>query len=297
MSGRDLTKIMEMLKSGVDRVAGEKEMKDYLNAVSRFPDYSPANCLLISMQMPDASLVAGYSTWKKDFGRSVRRGERGIRIVAPSMHSREVYDDSEGMYRTVKVPAFRSVTVFDVSQTEGRELPELRLDLLKGSLKDFDSVMEVIAEVSPVPIYIEDIKGGRNGYYDHGKKRIGISASMSEAQMIKTAVHELAHVYLREMTSGKREDRSASEAQAESIAYCVCRHFGLDTSDYSFKYIAAWKSMIKENGMDILRSVRDVSGKLIESIGEKALQKDICLAEEQFMSLEKTGREGDGHVR
>ena len=296
MSAGSLNGIMEMLKKGVDRVSGEKEFRDYLNAVSKFPDYSPANCLLISMQMPDASLVAGYSTWKKEFGRSVRRGEKGIRIVAPHMSSRDIYDESEGAVRTVKVPVFRSVTVFDVSQTDGRELPELKLDLLKGDVRGFDQVMEILGEISPVPIFVEDMRGGHNGYYDHKKGRIGINASMSEAQMIKTAVHELAHVYLREK-AGIKEDRNVSEAQAEGIAYCVCRHFGLDTSDYSFRYIAVWRSLIREKGMDPLRAVRDVSGQLIESISEKALERDISLSSEQLMTLEDRGRDGDEHVR
>ena len=232
-----------------------------------FASYLPDtfnNTVLIAMQKPDATLVAGFKAWKRNFQRHVKKGEKGIRILAPAPYklkeeqekldpeTKEIMLDAEGKpimeEVEITIPAFRAVSVFDVAQTEGKELPELDVKELSDSVEDYENFMQALTEVSPVPIEFEEIEGGAKGYFSQSTHRIAIQEGMSQSQTLKTAIHEVAHAKLhdRELNKGiddvEHKGRSRKEVEAESVAYTVCQHFGIDTSDYSFGYIAGWSS-------------------------------------------------------
>lgn len=216
------------------------------------------------MQKPDASLMAGYNKWKDEFERHVKRGERAIKILAPAPYKvrRQVEKlDASGRpipgpdgkplteEQEVTVPAFKVVSVFDVSQTEGREIPDIAVDELTGSVERYQDFFAALEWTSPVPIAFENIESGAHGYYHLEEKRIAIDEGMSELQTLKTAIHEIAHATLHAIDKdatpeelADRPDRRTREVQAESVAYAVCQHYRLDTSDYSFGYVAGWSS-------------------------------------------------------
>lgn len=235
--------IVDKLEEGVRAVFTSGEYREYLDFLSRFHRYSFNNVILIKMQLPTASLVAGYGDWVKKHHRWVKKGEKAIRILAPTPYRKKVdvdVTDKDGNTRTeekeVVVPCFKIVNVFDVSQTDGEPLPTLGVDELDGTVEQYDAFMAALESVSPVPIGFEDIPGESHGYYHQIERRIAIQDGMPQLQTLKTGVHEVAHAVLHAWPEdGSRPkdgpDRNTREVQAESVAYTVCQHYGLETSD------------------------------------------------------------------
>ena len=260
--GDKVKEITARLEQGIQAIFDSDRYKEFLTAMSKFHDYSLNNTILLAMQ--GGNLVKGYSQWQKEFDRHVKSGEKGIKIFAPAPYkvkklvdkidpdTRKPILDSEG--KTVKeekevtVPAFKVVTVFDISQTEGKEFPDLSVKPLLADVEQYEDFFAALEKASPVPIAFEQITNGANGYFSLTDKRIAIKEGVSELQAVKTAIHEIAHAKLHDvdlnapLEEQNRIDRRSREVQAESVAYTVCQHFGLDTSDYSFGYVAGWSS-------------------------------------------------------
>lgn len=237
----DIKKITEQLEQGVKEVFESDKYKEYLSFMGKFHDYSVNNIVLIMMQKPNASLVAGYKTWQTKFNRQVRKGEKAIKILAPCPHKIEK-EDEDGNKQEIRWTTFRAVSVFDISQTDGDKAPESIVNVLTGEVKGYDELLKSLIKASPVKVDFENITNGSNGYFSSAEKRIAIKQGMSEQQTIKTLVHEISHALLHDKEHGaeKDADRNTKEVQAESVAYTVCNMLGLDTSDYSFGYIAGW---------------------------------------------------------
>ena len=290
--------ITDKLENGIKELFEGEKFKEYLDTMSKFHNYSFNNTMLIAMQKPDATLVAGFNSWKNKFERNVNKGEKGIQIFAPAPYKIKkeqtkldpdtdlpvLGKDGKPITEEVEVtiPAFKVVSVFDVSQTSGKELPTLGADELSGNVKDYEKFFNAVREASPVPIKFAEIDGTAKGFYHHEDKAITIKENMSEVQTIKTAIHEIAHAKLHDRDLKKSDiekpkDRSTEEVEAESIAYTVCQHFGIDTSDYSFAYVASWGT-----GKDTpelkasLETIRSTASELITTISEKylGLEKD-----------------------
>ena len=259
---QQMKEITERLEQGVKDIFTSEMYTTYLRTMAKFHNYSFNNTLLIAMQ--GGQLVAGYNKWRDDFHRNVKRGEKGIKILAPAPYKakKEVPKldeqgkpvmDKDGKPLTevqeTQVPAFKIVSVFDVSQTEGEPLPSIGVDELAGNVEQYEDFFKALEQTSPVPMAFEDIPGGSHGYYHLTEKRIAIQENMSELQTLKTAIHEIAHAKLHAIDpeapvteQADRPDSRTREVQAESVAYAVCQHYGLDTSDYSFGYVAGWSS-------------------------------------------------------
>ena len=241
--------------------------------MARFHSYSANNILLIALQRPDATLVAGFTAWRDRFHRQVIQGEHGIRILAPSPYRVKVEED--GTEKEVVVPAYRPAYVFDVSQTEGEPLPEIATDLT-GSVPGYDSLLEALKEAAGVPVSFERIRGGAKGYFSPAERRIALQEGMPQLQTVKTLVHEISHAFLHSrerMDEMKKEghvpDAREKEVQAESVAYVVCSCLGLDTSQYSFGYIAGWSGDKDVPQLAASLSViRDTANELLARIGE-----------------------------
>ncbi len=244
--------ILKKLEEGVKDLFTSEKYKQYLSTMSKFHHYSFNNTVLIAMQKPDATLVAGYTAWKQKFHRQVKKGEKGITILAPvklkekDPDDPKTEDDKEEKEHRIHL-LFRPVSVFDVSQTEGEPLPSLGVDELTGSAEGYEAFMKAMRKLSPVPIRFDEIKGGAKGYYHTIDKEIVIKKDMSELQTMKTCVHEVSHALLhdrdRMKDEGIEKDQQTREVEAESVAYVVCSYFNLDTGkDYSFPYIGLWSS-------------------------------------------------------
>ncbi|WP_373244349.1 YodL domain-containing protein [Lacrimispora indolis] len=285
-----MKEITDRLEQGITELFDSERYKEYLKVMSRFHNYSFNNTLLIAMQKPDASLVAGFTAWKNNFQRNVIKGEKGIKIIAPSPfkvkqqtekidpHTRKPVMGKDGKpameEKEVTIPAYKVVSVFDVSQTEGKELPDIAVDELTGDVERYKDFFTVLEKTSPVPIGFEKIIGGAHGYYHLEDKRIAIDEGMSELQTLKTAIHEIAHAKLHDIDLNApkdeqqpRVDRRTREVEAESVAYTVCQHYGLDTSDYSFGYVAGWSSgreLAELKGS--LETIRSTAAEIINSI-------------------------------
>uniref|UniRef100_UPI00256E9EA1 ArdC-like ssDNA-binding domain-containing protein n=1 Tax=Parablautia intestinalis TaxID=2320100 RepID=UPI00256E9EA1 len=298
--------ITDKLEEGLKELFESEKYKSYLSTMSKFHNYSFNNTLLIAMQKPEATLVAGFKAWQKNFNRHVNKGEKGIRILAPAPYkikeerdkldpvTGEVMLDKDGMPQTeeveIKIPAFRAVSVFDVSQTDGEPLPELEAKELLSTVEGYEDFINAITYVAPAPIGFEDIPGDSKGYFNIGENRIAVQEGMSESQTLKTMVHETAHSILHNKEVNKEDilapakDRNTIEIEAESIAFTVCRHFGIDTSEYSFSYIAGWSS-----GRDMkelkssLDTIRRTASELITGIEEqlREIQRDREIMQEQ----------------
>ena len=303
-----LKEITERLEQGVQELFTSERYTEYLKTMAKFHNYSFNNTLLIALQKPDATLVAGYQAWQKKFNRHVLRGEKGIQIISPApIKEKEEVEkiDPETNEPILKengqpeteiiehiIPRFKVATVFDISQTDGEPLPDLGGEDLTGDVPDFDIFMEAIRNVSPVPIRFAEIEGESHGYYHNVDKEIVIKDGMSESQTMKTAIHEVTHAMLHDQEmlqeQGIEKDRLTKEVEAESVAYTVCQHFGLDSSEYSFPYIAGWSSgkEMKElrASMD---TIRKTAGDFIEDMTEqlRSLKKEL--------SQEKTHLEKD----
>lgn len=282
--------ITDKLEAGLKELFESEKYKSYLSTMSKFHNYSFNNTLLIAMQKPDASLVAGFGKWRDDFERHVKKGEKGIKILAPSPYkvkkqmekidpaTQKPVIGADGKPVTeeqeIEIPAFRVVTVFDVSQTEGKEIPDIAVSELTGSVEQYQDFFAALEKASPVPIAFENIEGGAHGYYHLEEKRIAIDEGMSELQTLKTAIHEIAHAKLHAIDKdapateqADRPDRRTREVQAESVAYAVCQHYGLDTSDYSFGYVAGWSSGRELSELKAsLETIRKAANELITDI-------------------------------
>ena len=282
-----MKEITDRLETGIQELFESERYKAYLTSMAKFHSYSFNNTLLIAMQ--GGQLVAGYNKWRDDFHRNVKRGEKGIKILAPAPYKvkKEVPKlDEQGQpvmdkdgnpvteKKEIQVPAFKIVSVFDVSQTEGEPLPSIGVDELAGNVEQYEDFFKALEQTSPVPMAFEDIPGGSHGYYHLTEKRIAIQENMSELQTLKTAIHEIAHAKLHAIDpeapvteQADRPDSRTREVQAESVAYAVCQHYGLDTSDYSFGYVAGWSS-----GKDLkelrasLETIRATAHELITTI-------------------------------
>jgi len=296
--------LTDKLEQGLQDLFNSDSYRNYLTTMSKFHNYSFNNTLLIAMQKPDATLVAGYKAWQKNFERHVNKGEKAIRILAPAPYkikeerdkidpvTQELLLDKDGNPQKeeveITIPAFRAVSVFDLSQTDGKPIPELASKELLSDVEGYQDLIRAVEAISPVPIELEEIAGDSKGYYDREAKRIAVQENMSESQTLKTMIHEVAHSKLHskevEQDEQMRKDRNTKEVEAESVAYTVCQHFGVDTSDYSFGYIAGWSS-----GRDTkeLRSsmdtIRRTASELITGIEEQLqeLQRDREVSQEQ----------------
>lgn len=306
VQGKDMDSIMQSLESGVEELFTSNRYQEFLKTMAKFHNYSFNNTMLIAMQRPDATLVTSYKNWQS-MGRQVMKGEKGITIIAPApykkMKEKEVLDENQrpimgtdGKPKTeqveVTVPHFKAVTVFDIAQTSGEPIQTLAPELLTAAVQDFDSFMQAIQKISSVPIRFDEIDGNANGYYHNADKEIVIKKGLSESQTLKTAIHETVHAKLHDKeimeSLGVEKDRLTKEVEAESVAYCVCSSFGLDTSDYSFPYIAGWSSSreMKEMkaSMDVIRKT---AGEMIDQLTEEL---EIILEEKQKTELhEKYG--------
>ena len=282
-----MKEITDRLETGIQELFESERYKAYLTSMAKFHSYSFNNTLLIAMQ--GGQLVAGYNKWRDDFHRNVKRGEKGIKILAPAPYKvkkempkldeqGQPVMDKDGKPLTevqeTQVPAFKIVSVFDVSQTEGEPLPSIGVDELAGNVEQYEDFFKALEQTSPVPMAFEDIPGGSHGYYHLTEKRIAIQENMSELQTLKTAIHEIAHAKLHAIDpdapvtkQADRPDSRTREVQAESVAYAVCQHYELDTSDYSFGYVAGWSS-----GKDLkelrasLETIRATAHELITTI-------------------------------
>ena len=284
---KQLKEISERLEQGVKEIFTSERYTEYLNTMSKFHNYSFNNTLLITMQKPEATLVAGYQAWQKKFNRHVKRGEKGIQIIAPAPIrekqeiekidpvTKEPVIGEDGQPETeiveMVIPRFRVITVFDVSQTEGEPIADLDVPELTGSVQFYDTFMQALQNISPVPIRMMNVEGEAKGYYHQTEKYIAIQEDMSNVQTMKTGVHEVSHALLHDRevmdAEGVLKDRTTKEVEAESIAYIVCNHFGLDTSEYSFTYIASW---CESKDMKALRAsmdtIRKTSAEIIGNI-------------------------------
>ena len=311
-----LKEITDRLEQGITELFDSERYREYLRVMSKFHNYSFNNTLLIAMQKPDASLVAGFSAWKNNFGRNVIKGQKGIKIIAPSPykvkqemkkidpHTQQPIIGKDGKPVTeekeITIPAYKVVSVFDVSQTEGRELPDIAVNELTGDVERYRDFFAALEKTSPVPIGFEQIPGSSHGYYHLEDKRIAIDEGMSEIQTLKTAIHEIAHAKLHDIDLNAPEneqqpriDRRTREVEAESVAYTVCQHYGLDTSDYSFGYVAGWSS-----GRELaelkssLETIRSAAAEIINSIDENLAELQKAQDKEQTAGQEQPTREG-----
>ena len=289
--------LLSQLENGIKEMFESDGYKEYLNVMSRFHNYSCNNLMLIYMQYPQATNIAGYESWRRSFNRHVKKGEKAIKIIAPEFIKREVevtkkdsqgnviYDDNGEPVKDKKMQeyiSYRITNVFDISQTEGEELPTLT-HRLNSDVADFDAIVKAIEDVSPVPIYLKSYEGKSNGYYDLEKKEIHVQPDMSEAQIIKTMLHEVAHSILHDKEIGecKAEDKETKEVQAESIAYCVSNYLDIDTSDYSFGYVAGWsKGKELSELKSSLNNINKTASKLINDL-------DYRLTGKQLYDIEK----------
>ena len=305
-NAQQVREITDKLEQGIKELFESERFKEYLRTMSKFYNYSFNNTLLIAMQKPEATYVAGYTSWQRNFDRQVMKGEKGIKILAPAPYKaqeeREKIDpatqkpvigaDGKAVTETVEVlrPAFKVVSVFDVSQTDGKELPDIIVDELKGTVENYEAFLDALRQESPVPISFEDIPGGAKGFFSPVESRIAIQEGMSEIQTVKTAIHEIAHAKLHAVkpdekaASEDKKDRHTKEVEAESVAYTVCQRYGIETSDYSFGYIAGWSSGKETKELkSSLDTIRKTAAEMIEGIDAKL---KVLLAE-KAQSAEK----------
>ena len=284
-----LKALTDKLENGVSDIFQSGQYADYLAAMSKFHHYSFSNSLLIFMQRPDATHVAGYNDWKNVFGRQVKAHEKGIQILAPCFCNkwtqRQKINEQTGLpvqgadgqpvmewVREQRV-RYKVVSVFDISQTEGKELPVLGVSELTGDVMEYDGILEKLKTLSPLPVVFEAFPRDAKGYCSYAEQRIVIQPDMSQQQTVKTLVHEIAHAKLHLPTGtdpAERPSRTAREVEAESVAYVVCQHLGIDTSDYSFAYVAGWS---RDQDMTVLKAslerIRATAAELIDGMEEQ----------------------------
>ena len=292
--------ITEKLHEGIKKLFNSDTYRNYLKTMSKFTNYSFNNTLLIGMQRPDTQAVAGYKAWETKFHRTVKKGSKGIQILSPAPYTVKVEEpkrdalgnvlrDSDGkeiMEEVEKIrQAFKVAYVFAYEDTEGEPLPEI-VSILDKEVKDYDKLMDVLKEVSPCPIHFVPIQSAANGYYHLEKRSIYVKEDLPQLQKVKTSVHEIAHALLHDRISGEDIEATKREREgcAESVAFVVCEYLGLDTSDYSFGYIAGWSSgkeldELKQK-MELIRKTADM---IISGIEQKLVQQ---LTQSQKMEQE-----------
>ena len=282
-----LNETIEKLEQGILNIFNSQDYKNHLKVMSKFHNYSFNNQILIYLQNPNATFLKGYKGWQNEFDRQVKKGEKGITILAPIPIKKEIEiekKDEKGNIvkekENVEILLFKPVTVFDISQTQGREIENLHLvEELKFDVSNFNSFFNILKSVSPVKIDFENIENGVKEYYHISENRIAINNGMSKAQTIKTAIHEIVHSILhnKELTEETNLSKNTKEIEAESVSYIVCNHFNIDTSDYSFGYIASWSENKElqelKNSLEI---IKNTSSELIENI-ENALTETLKL--------------------
>ncbi len=315
-----MKELTDRLEEGVREVFDSDKYEEYLRVMSKFYNYSYRNTLLIALQKPDATMVAGYEAWKKKFGRHVNKGEKAIKILAPAPYrtkkEMEVIDQvtqmavrrEDGSIMTeeveVTIPAFRVANVYDVSQTSGRPLPSL-FDNIEGDVKGFERFYKAVESVSPAPISFEPMTD-KDGYYHQMDKRIALREGMSERQTAAAAIHEISHAtlhaldmaHLKESLKARGKDRRTMEVEAESIAYVVCQRYGIETGDNSFGYIAMWSKnkMLPElqASLKVIRdTASDIIGRIDERLSELEREEMRALAEEHEKEEELLSGEGN----
>jgi len=288
MNADKVKELTAQLEEGLNSLKDSDEYKKFLTCMSKFHSYSYNNTLLIMMQMPQATYVAGFNSWKNNFHRNVKKGEKGIKILAPAPYKKMVETqktDKDGRSfveeEEVTIPCFKPVTVFDYSQTEGEPIPELIKGELESDVINYDMIKKALIEVSDVPISYTDIESNAKGYFDPKNSQIVIQSNMSQSQTIKTMIHEISHSILHDYTKQKdnteKKDRNTKEVEAESVAFTVCKHFGINTDDYSFGYILGWS---KDASLKEFKSS-------LETI-QKCSSRIIGRMEANLIDLEKT---------
>lgn len=267
-----LENVMKTLEDGIRSVMTSERFRDYLKFHSSFHKYSLNNTILIYMQQPKASLVTGFKAWQK-LGRSVKKGEKAIQILAPSPYETQVektrqnaQGKDEAYSEKVKRMGFRAVSVFDLSQTDGKELPQL-CKRLEGNSQAAEIIYNTISEFSEFPISIQPIGSGANGFFNREKNVIGIREGLAMDQMAKTLVHEYSHAKLHGKDGQFDLPSNVKEVQVEAVAFMVCEHFGLDSSQYSFDYLASWSSSysldeLKSHMNTIMKTAGDIIGRI-----------------------------------
>ena len=279
MKDTNIEDITKKLEQGVKDLFEGENYHNFLVTMSKFYNYSFNNCLLIAMQMPEATRVAGYKSWQTNFKRNVKKGEKAIKILAPipkKFVKVVELEDGSVEEKEINYMRFRAVPVFDISQTEGEELPEI-CKMLDGSVEGFEEVIKRVQDASPVDVEYKEIEGGANGYYSHDTNSIVVDERLSEQQKVKTLIHEIAHAILHNKEDGaeKEADKRTREVQAESVAYTVASYLGIDTSEYSFGYVAGWsagkdaKELVES--MDVIRNTAKM---IIENI--EGTHKKVC---------------------
>ena len=314
-SNDKLKEITDRLEQGIQDLFNSEQYAAYLKTMSKFYNYSFNNTLLIALQRPDATLIAGFNAWQANFKRHVKRGEHGIKILAPCPIKRQVEmekidpvtqraaigPDGKPVTETMEVttPAFKVVTVFDVSQTDGEPLPALGVDELTGSVEQYPDFFEALKRVSPIPVGFERIASGAKGYCNFEEQRIAIQEGMSEVQTVKTAIHEITHARLHDIHRDKekdippeqRKDRNTREVEAESVAYTVCQHYGIDTSDYSFAYVAGWSGGRETKELKAsLELIRSTAAGLITDVDDRFRELVQAKAQEQVAAIPELTR-------
>lgn len=266
-----LEDITAQLQEGVKKVFESGQYQKYLDLVSRLPRYSSNNLLLIYKQNPEASMVAGFKKWQ-EFGRYVKKNEKGLKILAPMPYKKQIAEqNASGQLeeKEITIVNFKTVYVFDISQTDGKPIPEL-VHRLEANVQNFSKIMEGIEKVSPYPIYIEKMHGYMNGYCDNKNQKIAIRDDISEAQKIKTILHEIAHARLHSKASDiPKVDKKQKEVEAESVAYIITNYYGIDSSDYSFGYVAGWSA---EQELEVLqqsiKTIQNEANQLIQELDQ-----------------------------
>lgn len=269
----NVKEITKQLEEGVKDIFVSGCYEEYLQFMSKFHHYSFNNIVLILMQKPNASLVAGYKAWQSKFHRFVKKGEKGITILAPVPHKgKRTITDASGIEveESFNYTTYKAVTVFDISQTDGDDIPTVQqCEELKGRVKNYKGLLSKLEKVAPCPIAFEEIKNGANGYFVPSQNRIAIKKGMSQKQTVKTMIHEISHAMLHGTTGEQKDvDRETMEVQAESVAYTVCNMLGMDTKDYSFGYVAGWSTGrdLKEL-MASMEVIRKTATKMVEALG------------------------------
>lgn len=293
---KKMDEIQKKLEDGVKNIFSSEKYKEYIKAMSKLHNYSINNRILIASQFPGATMVCGFKTWKNEFERNVDKGQKGIMIYRPvkikdknSNHNSEntssneekelIIDDSEKK----EMVTFRTAYVFDVSQTSGKPVPSL-VDELEDVVDSYDEMIDILMEISPVPVSFEKINSGANGFYSPVEEKIVIDKDLSELHSIKTLIHEIAHAKLNHGNKDldATKDKNTQEVQAESIAYWVTQALGYDTSEYSFGYIAGWsKDKSTTELKESLEIIKQTSEQIFDSIKEVIEQeyiysKSIC---------------------
>lgn len=294
--------LTDQLEEGLLTLKDSETYKAYLTCMSKFHNYSFNNTLLIMMQKPEATYVAGFQSWKKNFKRNVKSGEKGIKILAPAPIKRKVEREKTDVNGNkvveeveMTLPRFKPVTVFDVSQTEGEPIPELLYEL-DGTVNGYDNMKQALCELSHVPIAEREIADGAKGYFSPSEQIIVIKKDMPQIQTIKTMLHEIAHSLLHDYTKitevTDKKDRNTKEVEAESVAFTVCKHFGIDTDDYSFGYILGWsKDTTLQEFRKSLETIQTcaslIIGKVEETLIEKTKTKEKGISEKLMESKKK----------